>query len=111
MPLLTPKRTIDDPDMEWGICVWQLPHGGYVQDDEGNYLSAGPAKLYDKKVMENMVRAARSLGLKEGKPFWLPGFRKITTSEWEDQMERLMDGKVPDAADLYRQATGDNGKS
>lgn len=111
MPLLTPKRTIDDPDMKWGICVWQLSDGTYVQDEDGNYLSAGPAELYDRRVMKNMYAAARSLGLKEGKPFWLPGFRKISQSEWEDQMERLQDGLIPDAADLYRQATGDNGTS
>lgn len=109
MPLLKPKRTIDDPDMEWGLCVWQLPDGTYVQDAEGNYLSAGPAKLYNRTVMQNMVGAVRSLGVTEGKPFWLPGFRKVSNSEWEDQMERLMEGKIPDAADLYRQATGDNG--
>jgi hypothetical protein len=106
--LLKPKRVIDDPNMEWGLCLWQLPDGTYVMED-GEYLCAGPAKIGNPKAEYNMTRAARSLGVKEGKPFWLPGFRKISAAEHDDQMERLLEGKIPDPADLYRQYTEGNG--
>jgi hypothetical protein len=109
--LYKPKRVIDDPDMDWGLCLWQLPDGTYVQDDDGNYLSCGPCKIGNKKAMKNMIAAIRSLGVTTGKPFWLPGFRKISDSEHDDQMERLLEGRIPDAADLYRQAVEEHGKS
>jgi hypothetical protein len=99
---------IDDVDMKWGVCLWQLPDGTYVMED-GNYLVCGPALIGNKKAEYNMTRAARSCGVTEGKPFWLPGFRIISDAEHDDQMERLLEGKVPDAADIYRQVTGDNG--
>jgi hypothetical protein len=92
-----PKRVLEDEGMEWGVCLWQLPDGTYLMEN-GDYLVVGEY---------NITRAARSCGVTEGKPFWLPGFRKISDSEHDDQMERLLEGKVPDAADLYRQATGD----
>lgn len=105
--MLKPRRVIDEPDLKHGICVWRLPDGTYVQDGDGNYLCAGPTKLNNTIVERKMIAAARSCGITTGSPFWLPGFRKITNSEWEDQMERLLDGKVPDVVDLYRQSVRD----
>lgn len=107
--MLKPKRTLVDTETGWGICVWKLPGGGFLQNGDGEYLSAGPVKVGNLKVEQRMREAARQCGFAAGEPFWLPGFRKITQSEWEDQMERLMTGKIADAADLYRQATGENG--
>lgn len=103
--LYKPKRTlVNEFKEDWGICLWKLPDGSYIMDNQGNYLVAGPTKMYTASIEHKMISAARSLGITEGQPFWLPGFRKITDSEWEDQMERLLDGKVPDAADVYRQS-------
>jgi hypothetical protein len=107
--LLKPKRVIDEPDMEWGLCLWRLPDGTYIQNDDGDYLSAGPCLIGNKKAEKNMRLAAKQMGVTNGGPFWLPGFRKISNSEHDDQMERLLEGKIPDAADLYRQYTGNNG--
>lgn len=104
--LYKPKRVLVDEGIEWGIVLWQLPDGTYIEDDDGNYLCAGPCALNNPDAEKNMFRAAANMGVSEGKPFWLPGFRKVTDSEWEDQMERLMDGKVPDPVEAYRQATG-----
>jgi hypothetical protein len=101
--MLKPKRVIDEPDLKTGICVWRFPDGTYLQDHNGNYLSAGPAMLNNTIVERRMEKAARACGATSGSAFWLPGFRKITHSEWEDQMERLIDGKIPDVVDLYRQ--------
>lgn len=109
MSLIKPKRVLQEADIEWGVCLWQLPDGTYIQDNDGNYLVAGPCKVRNPKAEANMRAAARSLGVTAGRPFWLPGFRKISDMEWEDQMERLIEGKVPDLADLYRQVTGENG--
>jgi hypothetical protein len=102
----TPKRTMEDVDIDWGICLWQLPNKTYVQNSDGDYLSAGPAKIGDVVVETKMRQAAKACYITDGKPFWLPGFRKITNSEWEDQMERLMEGKIADPVDLYMQNEG-----
>lgn len=104
--LYKPKRVLVDEGIEWGIVLWQLPDGTYVEDSDGNYLVAGPAKIGNQVAELNMAKAAMSMGIAEGKPFWLPGFRKITNSEWEDQMERLIDGRIPDPVEEYRQAEG-----
>lgn len=109
--LLKPKRTIENEwNLDWGVYLWQLPDKSFVQNSDGDKLVAGPCKENNLSIIGKMHAAARSLGITEGKPFFMPGFRKISQSEWEDQMERLIDGKVPDAADLYRQITL-NGKS
>lgn len=104
MPLLQPRRTIDEPDPGWGIYLWQLPDGSYVKNDDGDYLLVGPIKNGNRKALDRLAKAAYSLGIKGGQPFYLPGFRPVTQTEWEDQMERLLDGKVPDLVDVYRQA-------
>lgn len=107
--LFKPRRTIDDTETKWGLCLWRLPNGRYIEDGEGRYLTAGPCEIGNPITEHNMTRAAISLGVTEGSPFWLPGFRKISDNEHDDQMERLLDGKVPDAVDLYHQSIGENG--
>lgn len=106
--ILKPKRTLEDVDTTWGICMWRLPDGTYIQNDDGEYLCAGPTTVGNTKAERNMISAAKSMGVTSGNIFWLPGFRKISQSEWDDQMERLMEGKIADAADLFHQATGEN---
>jgi hypothetical protein len=100
--LYKPKRKLVDEGTGWGIVLWRLPDGSYVMNGQ-DYLSAGPCEVGNVQAEINMRRAAASLGITQGQPFWLPGFRKVSDSEWEDQMERLMDGKIPDPVDLYLQ--------
>lgn len=107
--LLKPTRRIDEPDKTVGICLWRLPSGGYIENSDGEYLSVGPCFIGLPKAEENLTRAVRSMGVTEGQPFWLPGFRKVSQTEWEDQMERLLEGKVPDLVDAYQQY--ENGES
>lgn len=100
--LFKPKRTLVSEDVGYGVCLWRLKDGSYVQDSQGNYLCA-QAKLNDLGTERKIIAAARELGIEEGGPFWLPGFRTISNSEYEDQMADLLDGGVPDAVDLYKQ--------
>lgn len=102
--ILQPKKTIETDEAGYGIYVWQLPNGVNLKDGEGNHLMVGPVNKDNVTAVTNLAKAAAECGYPEGKAVYLEGFRPISQSEWEDQMERLMDGKVPDAADLYRQA-------
>lgn len=104
--ILVPKQVTEHVDADFGICVWELEKGVYVQNKDGDYFCA-QGKVGDLRVEKRMVEAVASLDIKKGRPVWFPGFRKITQSEWEDQMERLLDGKVPDIVDVYRQASKD----
>src|ERR1051325_11016998 len=100
MSLIQPKRVMVAPDFGFGVCLWQKKDGSYIMDLDQNYLSAfGP--INDPKIEYKMTQAAKECGVTEGKPFWLPGFRKISNTEWCDEMERLLDGKIPDHADEY----------
>jgi hypothetical protein len=102
MSVYIPKRVAEMPDTGFGVCLWRLPDGTYIQNDNGDYLCA-QGVVGNLKSERQMVAAAASLGITEGKPFWLPAFRKISQSEWEDQMEALLDGRMPDPVDIYRQ--------
>jgi hypothetical protein len=102
MALLQPKRVMETPNYAYGVCLWQLPDKSYIMDMEQNYLSVY-GRINDPVLESRMIRAAKSLGVEVGQPVWLPGFRKITTSEWEDQMAELQDGGIPDPVDVYRQ--------
>lgn len=105
--LWRPKRVLEDTVTEWGLLVWKLPDGTYIMNGDQEYLSVGPCKIGNPVAVSNMKAAVASMGITVGEPFWLPGFRKVTQSEWEDQMERLIDGKTPDIVDVVRQADGE----
>lgn len=102
--MLTPKsRMEEEEDRGFGIFVWQKTDGSFVKNSEGEYLCVGPVAKNNQEAVLNLAAAAATCGFPTGKAVYMNGFRKITQSEWEDQMERLMDGKIPDAADLYHQ--------
>lgn len=104
--ILVPKQVMDYPDVGFGVCVWELEKGVYLKDSEGNYFCA-QGRVGDLRMEKRMRDAVRSNFDLPGKPVWFPSFRKVTDSEYEDQMERLLDGKVPDVVDAVMQA--DNG--
>jgi hypothetical protein len=100
--LYVPKRRVEFDDVEYGVCLWRKPDGSYIANDDGDYLSI-QGRVGDVRLEEKLRKAAAECGVYEGEPVWLPGFRKITDGEWEDQMDRLLSGKIPDLADLFRQ--------
>jgi len=88
-----------------GVCLWRMPDGTYLGDDEGRFLSAF-GYLDDPIIEQKMKNAAISyMGLEGamGEPIWMPGSRQVTDSEADDQMERMLDGKIPDVVDQYKQ--------
>jgi hypothetical protein len=91
---ITEVRETDD-----GLYVWKLPDGKLLGDADGNYMCV-EGRIGDIRLMNAMAKAARSYGFPEGKAVFLPGRRKLSKSEWEDHMERMLDGKIPDPYDL-----------
>lgn len=91
-----------------GVCLWRMPDGAFLGDGDGNFLSV-EGKLNNPILEEKMKKAALSfLGLEalEGKPVWLPGSRQVSDTEYEHQMERMLEGRIPDPVDVYKQLDG-----
>lgn len=88
-----------------GVCVWQLADGAYIADEDNNLLSAF-GELNDPRIEEKMRQAAVSyLGdeARLGHPVWVPGSRKISDEEYEEQVARLEEGLIPDPVDEAKQ--------
>lgn len=104
------------PESNKGVCLWEVES----EDGETGFLAIEPGVVLsmdgfvgDKKVEAEVEKAARYwLGAKPtdfvGRPKWISGARKVTQTEWEDQMERLQDGKIPDWVDEARQISQRN---
>lgn len=103
--ILVPKQVAEHPNVGFGVCVWQLEHGVFLKNSDGDYFCA-QGRVGDLRVEQRMRDAVKSNFGLPGQPVWFPAFRKVTDSEWEDQMERLLDGKVPDVVDAVIQAEG-----
>jgi hypothetical protein len=93
---------IEDP---LGVCLWQMPDNSCLGDDEGRYLSM-EGDLNNPIIEQKMRDAAvHYLGFEalQGKAMWMSGSRKITDSEADDHMERMLDGNIPDPVDVAKQ--------
>ena len=85
-------------EVAWGCYVWQLPSGGYLGNENGDYLSIYCLKS-DINALAAIRQTAKDIGFPEGKAVWIPGAEKITQSQWEDQVARLKAGQVPNPND------------
>lgn len=75
-----------------------MPDGTQVGNSDGEFLCAESYTKDDPKVEAKMTQVIRSYGIEGGKPSWQAG-RKVSAMEADDQMARLLDGKVPDEHD------------
>ncbi len=95
----TDKKFVKSKFDDIGIYVWVLPDGKYLMDEDGNTLSI--ASMYGDVIrMSRIAVAARSFGYNEGKPSFLPGYRKVSDEEYEHQKYRMSEGLIPDQYDI-----------
>jgi hypothetical protein len=81
-----------------------MPNGQIVGDDEGNFLNI-PSVKGDRTKIANLRYTAHNIlkgnGLEaEGAAYFMPGRRRVTDEEFEEQETRLASGLVPDEYDL-----------
>lgn len=89
-----------------GVCIWVMPDGSVLGDEDGNFLSLS-GSLHDPLVEIKLRKAAIywcGEEAKLGNAKWIPGARKITDDEYDEQTHRLLNGKIPDPVDEARQA-------
>lgn len=79
-------------NLPWGVYVWRCEDGKVLANNNGDVLSMNGFKG-DLEAMRKMRDAATALGYGGGKVAFLPGSRQISQSEYEDQMEAMLDGK------------------
>lgn len=90
------REFIEETNM--GIYLWEMPTGGYVADDEGNFLSI--ASMRDNPVrIKQLIDTVKSLGIEGGKPVFMSGVYKIDDEEYEYQKQRMQMGLTPDPLD------------
>lgn len=90
------------PKTKVGVCLWEFD-GKYLSNGEDSFLSM-EGIIGDPVVEDKMRKAAHYwTGISLGKPVWLPGYRKVTDAEYDDQMARFLDGQIPDPIDEARQ--------
>jgi hypothetical protein len=84
------------PERAFGVCIWIMADGLPLTDGDGNVLSA-EGLVQDEAIEKRVAEAAKYwTGSEEGYVRWIPGARKISASERDDQAERLADGLVAD---------------
>ena len=105
MGLIIPKKKSVVQEYDYGVCVWRVPTGGYIKDSDGNFLAA-EGRLKDPIIEKKMYEAAKYWMGQDfgGQPEWLPGRRKVSDDEYDDQVARLEAGQIPDIVEEARQA-------
>jgi len=86
-------------DGELGLYLWQTPDGKYFGNGDGDFLVI-PARKNDLKAMTDIYHAAKHYGATGGRAIFIANARIVSQSEREDQMERMLDGRLPDPYDV-----------
>ena len=83
------------PEKAFGICYWLMEDGLPLSDGDGILCAEG--FIGDEKT-EKMVEEAAKYWTSGagGRVSWMPGVRKVSQSEKDDQAERLAQGYIPD---------------
>lgn len=83
------------PERAYGVCIWILPNGQPLSDGDGVLCAEG--YVGDKNVEKMVTEAARYWSQSdEGYATWVGGARKVSESERNDQVDRLVQGLTPD---------------
>lgn len=84
---------------EWGLYFWKLPDGHLFKDGEGRLLNI-PSVKGDLSQMAKLMKAAAHYGQPEGTPWFYAGAGRATDEEYEEQLDRLEQGLIPNLNDI-----------
>lgn len=83
------------PERTFGVCIWIKEDGLPLTDGDGVLCAEG--LVNDPDVERRVAEAAKYwTGTSAGTCRWVPGGRKVSSSERDDQAERLASGLVAD---------------
>jgi hypothetical protein len=89
------SKNIWVPERTFGVCIWIKEDGLPLTDGDGVLSAEG--LVNDPAIEKRVAEAAKYwTGSEAGHVKWIPGARKISASERDDQAERLANGLVAD---------------
>lgn len=89
------SKNIWVPERAFGVCIWIKEDGMPLSDGDGVLCAEG--LVNDPDVERRVAEAAKYwTGTTAGQVRWVPGARKVSASEKDDQAERLANGLVAD---------------
>jgi hypothetical protein len=90
------SKSIVVPESAYGVCYWEKEDGELIYDADMNLLCA-QGLVGDRRIEKAVAEAAAYwTGSPLGSIKWYRGARKVSHSELEDQMDRLLSGYVAD---------------
>lgn len=92
------KITPIEKQGDWGLYFWKLPNGKILGDDNGNILNI-PGKSHDFTAMKKIQEAAKECGYEEGSAIFKAHISRVTEEEYQEQLERMKEGKIPSLTD------------
>jgi len=84
---------------DWGLYMWRLPTGKLFKDGNGNYLNI-PSLRGDIEKISILRKAAAHYGQPIGEPHFEPGVQRTTDEEYEEQVDRFVQGEIPSLNDF-----------
>lgn len=84
---------------EWGLYFWKLPDGHLFKDEDGRMLNI-PSIKGDIGQIAKLRQAAAHYGEPEGEPWFYAGVGRATDEEYDEQMDRLKEGLLPNLNDI-----------
>lgn len=94
----TVKITPVEKQGDWGLYMWKLPNGKILGDPDGNVLNI-PGRSHDFIAMQKLREAAKDYGQLEGTVIFKAHISRVTEDEYQEQLERMIDGKIPSLTD------------
>lgn len=97
VPIIGAPKVVSEVD--YGVYVWKMPNGAYLADDERRWLSIASMRGDMRRIAE-LSDTVKAYGIHEGSPEFIEGVRKVTDDEYDEQVERLEQGLIPDIYDI-----------
>jgi hypothetical protein len=93
------KVTVLDKQYDWGIYFWKKANGKPFTDGNGNVLNI-PSHRGDAIQIHKLQQEATALGQGDGSYEFMPGVARVSDEEYEEQVDRMKQGLIPNLNDL-----------
>jgi hypothetical protein len=93
------KVTFIDKGYDWGVYVWKRANGKWFTDGSGNILNI-PSMKGDISKLSELKQAAAYYGEPDGEPVFFAGLSRVTDEEYNEQLDRMKEGLIPNLNDL-----------
>ena len=83
----------------WGLYFWRLRDGHLFTDGDGRPLNI-PSVQGDIGQIAKLREAATHYGQPDGEPWFYAGINRATDDEYQEQLDRLDQGLIPNLNDF-----------